>query len=275
VKNLNEYKFYFFRVLLIFAIITLLLCIKTNNKNGVSIDGNVIVYGNSAISGFGDNDISTRLNDIKTQNKYIYDTLEIAYSTTLDKENPSAAISILVKSKTNRWEPLQNGQTLSIDDNYKIMFNTESSAYFYIFQIDSNGKIDWLFPINRLTSFSVGKNPVSPNIWTYIPGQYSAFHLDNNWGVEHIFIIGTKFRWHEIEELIEKACKNSNKKISINKALNLKMRGIAGIRYVESLPDIPMIEKKDYKSKLKDIRQIITGKQGILVYERWFLHVSL
>ena len=42
-------------------------------------------------------------------------------------------------------------------------------GWLYVFQVDSSGKIQWLFPRNDSSAFSCGANPVAPGQLAQIP----------------------------------------------------------------------------------------------------------
>lgn len=204
-------------------------------------------------------------------NSEIQSTLQLAYNAKLQEVAPSAAMVVMVKpgsSPSEHWRPLHDGETLSSADNYRIMFCPETTAYFYVIQIDSRGKLDWLFPTNSATAFSVGKNPAPAGLWTAVPGENTGFHLDENLGLEHLYVIATQSRWYELENALEKACKARAGTAPIQTAFNLKTRGAGGIRMVGSSP------VKNAASEPKNVRRLLTGKDGILVYEKWFQHVT-
>ena len=213
-----------------------------------------------------------RFEDLISQglNRDVQATLQVAYSTKMEGETPSAAITVLTKrgtDPTETWRPLQEGESLSSADNYRIMFCPENRAFFYVVQIDSKGKLDWLFPANSVTGFSVGQNPAPPNMWTAVPGETTGFHLDQNIGMEHLYVIVTSQRWNDFESAIEKAASANAGETSVHTAFKLKTRGAGGVRMVA----VPSIAKGLEASR--DIRRLITGKDGILVYEKWFQHV--
>jgi hypothetical protein len=198
-------------------------------------------------------------------------TLKIAYSTKLKEAAPSAAITAMFQQGSNPsepWRPLSDGETLSSANNYRLMFSPDKTAFFYVFQIDSRGKLDWLFPKNTTTPFSTGTNPVHAGVWTHVPGENAAFHLDDNLGVEHLYVIATESAWTDLEEALRKAGTTSSGALPVQAAFNLKTRGVAGTRFV----DAPLHESTEKVSK--EVRQIITGKEGVLVWEKWFQHVA-
>jgi len=145
----------------------------------------------------------------------------------------------------------------------------EENAYFYIFQIDSTGKLDWLFPQNTYLSHSTGQNPVSAAKWTRVPLSVNqAYYLDENEGVEHFYIVATQTPWPALEEALGKARLSGNPNKPILASFSLQTRGSAGIRPVP-------VELPGAKGQaLPGAQQLIKGEAGALVIERWFRHVK-
>src|SRR5437016_6327248 len=82
----------------------------------------------------------------------------------------------------------------------------ELSGYLYVFQVDSSGKCDWLFPQNESSTNSSGINPVAPGQLLSVPpaGSSNAFYLDANAGIEHIYAVFSATRWPALEEALPK-----------------------------------------------------------------------
>jgi serine/threonine protein kinase len=201
----------------------------------------------------------------------VENALRLAYSAERQEAAPAAAAAIMVQrgaKASASWRPLVEGETMSSADKYRIVFQPEEAAYFYIFQIDNTGKLDWLFPRNRSSPYSLGANPVPAGVWTELPDGGTTFYLDENLGVEHIYIVATHSRWNDLEAALEKASKSRAAKSSIQYAFNLQTRGVGGTRLIDSPPSQRM------ETSPTNVRQLIKGKAGVLVIERWFQHVS-
>jgi serine/threonine protein kinase len=201
----------------------------------------------------------------------VENALRLAYSAERQEAAPAAAAAIMVQrgvKATAPWRPLVEGETMSSADKYRIVFQPEEAAYFYIFQIDNTGKLDWLFPRNSSSPYSMGANPVPAGVWTELPDGGTTFYLDENLGVEHIYIVATHSRWNDLEAALAKASKSRAAKASIQYAFNLQTRGVGGTRLIDSPPS-PRTETSP-----TNVRQLIKGQAGVLVIERWFQHVS-
>lgn len=210
-------------------------------------------------------------NNLKGVNIEIEAALKLAYNAKVDESAPAAAMAVLKQnafSESESWYPLSNGETVSSADNYRIIFQSEKAAYFYIFQIDSRGNLDLLFPFNKNAPYSVGINPVSPEKWIQLPGENEAFHLDENLGIEHIYVVVTNNRWNAFEEVLSKATRSNSLGLPVNKNFGLQIRGIGGKRFIKTdLPANLMISSND-------VKQLLIGKSGVLVKEFWFKHVN-
>jgi hypothetical protein len=206
---------------------------------------------------------------LKGVSKGVENALRVAYTGEIREPAPSAAIGVIVQpggSSSEPWRPLRDSESLSSKHNYRIVFQPDKKAYFYVFQIDSTGKLDWIFPKNSSSPYSSGKNPVPAGLWTQIPGGEEALHLDENLGIEHIYIVATANRWDALEKSLSDGSKT--KAVPVNAPLGLRTRGVGGSRQVT----VAMPAKIDIASK--DIRQMFTGKNGVLVQEKWFQHVA-
>ena len=200
----------------------------------------------------------------------VQDAIRLVYSTPLDEAAPSAAVAVMVqKTEESAWHLLRDGEELPSGANYFFGLHPEENAYFYIFQIDSTGKLDWLFPKNNYLSHSTGQNPAFAAKWTRIPRSVNqAFFLDENLGVEHFYIVATQTPWPALEEALGKARLSGSMNRPILANFSLKTRGSAGTRPVEF--DLPT----NMGETPPRVQQLINGKAGALVIERWFRHVK-
>ena len=209
--------------------------------------------------------------NVKGVSAEVEEALRLAYSAKLQEVAPSAAAAIMVQrgaKAANPWRPLVEGETMSSADKYRVVFQPEEAAFFYVFQVDNSGKLDWLFPRNDSSPYSVGTNPVPASFWAEIPEGDQALYLDENLGVEHIYIVATRSRWVDLETALAKASKSSAAKSSIQYAFNLQTRGVGGTRLLGSSPP------QSTEASSGKVRQLVKGKAGVLVFERWFQHVG-
>jgi len=86
---------------------------------------------------------------------------------------------------------------LKSNDQYRVYIRPVSTKYVYIYQLDSHGNGDWLFPRDE----SYLSNPVTPGEY-YLPHRSQVFVLDDNLGRETISILAADNPVPEIEEII-------------------------------------------------------------------------
>lgn len=152
-----------------------------------------------------------------------------------DRQGESLQVSVdLIKEefRDGRYiaEPVADGQTLTQNDNYKVLFQSQTACYIYIAQLDATGKMDPIFP----SRFSQWKNPVEANILYDIPTQKNWFYLDANVGVETIYFIASRTQRQDIERVFgELEMKNQTlaqqNQVSMKYAYLIN-RGIGGVR---------------------------------------------
>jgi len=102
------------------------------------------------------------------------------------------------------FEPLQDGAELaSSRDEYVIGAKPCTTGYLYVFQVDTTGHVDWLFPRNDACQYSSGTNPVHPGRAIRLPASNGrALTLDRTTGVEHVYFVFSAVRWPELESTL-------------------------------------------------------------------------
>jgi hypothetical protein len=223
--------------------------------------------------------------DIKVPNvtAQTQEVIRMAYTTAVKGENPWAAAAIVVRrggAQKDTWRVLSNREKLSSAGRYFMEIRPQDKpAHFYIFQIDSRGKLDWLFPKNPCVKWSSGRNPVGPGRWTRVPGQRRAFFLDENLGVEHFYIVATRGPWPEFSRALLRACRSGTINRRIQKNLNLATRGSAGAQKAD-VPLRPGLAETmpggriEAASPSVGATRYLQGRQGVLVMEKWLHHVA-
>jgi hypothetical protein len=187
---------------------------------------------------FTDSDYqSEKNNQEQPQEKYDQDQKQTENISQQDSDSKGESLQVnidLIKEefKDGRYiaEPIVDGQTLTQRDNYKVLFQSQTSCYMYIAQLDSTGKMDPIFP----SRFSQWKNPVQANKLYDIPAQKIWFYLDANVGVETIYFIASRTRRQDIESVFgELEMKNQTlvqqNQVSMKYAY-LITRGVGGVR---------------------------------------------
>lgn len=132
-----------------------------------------------------------------------------------------------------------NGSTvLKSNDKYRLYVNPPKPTYVYIYQEDSNGNGSWLFP---RASVDI-KSPLNNND-NWIPSRNASFSLDNNTGIETIYMVASSQRDRKLEDLIFGPVKDPEARDTIT--VIIKMRGVAGSIVDESKHHMYMTEIKN------------------------------
>jgi outer membrane protein OmpA-like peptidoglycan-associated protein len=116
----------------------------------------------------------------------VVNTLKAFQAAAVDKPK----LTVKVKySRAKEERELQDGDTLTQRDNYAIEFTPKTSAYVYIYQVDTMGKMEPLFPNSQ---FSQSSNLVEPGRLYRLPEFGKWLFLDESKGKEHIVVIAQK-----------------------------------------------------------------------------------
>jgi len=90
----------------------------------------------------------------------------------------------------NEFISIQEGALLRSGDRYKIVFQPDKDSYVYVFQLDSSGKLNRLFPMIECQEIILNNiNPVKKGLTYHIPARDGFFELDNNTGEERFYFI--------------------------------------------------------------------------------------
>lgn len=207
---------------------------------------------------------------VKQVNPLIENALEVAYGRRVSgTEAPAAAIQFLVQPggrPAEEWRSIGNGDRLSSGDNYRVFFRPAKTSFVYVFQIDSRGKLDWLYPGNK-SPFSSGSNPTRAGLWTQLPPGKDSFYLDESVGIEHVYVVVTSERWSQLERSLSVAAASGRSQDQITKPFNLRLRGVGGVR--QSVASPVLADQSD------GVVEVLKGRSGVLVNELWFRHVGL
>ena len=175
------------------------------------------------------------------------------------------------------YRPLTDGDPLASQvDRYFIALRPLTDGYLYVFQVDSQGKADWLFPANAWSSSS-GVNPVKSGPTLQIPpGDKESLYLDRNIGIEHLYLVFSATRWPELESALAAPAPPTP---SVPPAYvdspgpqPGRTRGVGGISSDES-PPFERITGGN-REQLKLTGQTFEASGAFLVIERWFRHVG-
>jgi hypothetical protein len=143
-----------------------------------------------------------------------------------------------------------------------------------VFQVDSRGKADWLFPANA-REYSSGGNPVKAGQDVQIPpANKHAFYLDTSTGAEHLYVVFSATRWPALEEALARPGAEERPVppgFVENGRLASANRGVGGV--AEDEPGLPF-ERVTEGQQLTLSADTFEGKGSFLVVERWFRHVA-
>ena len=103
------------------------------------------------------------------------------------------------------------GSLVSKIDEYLVLAHPMAAGYLYVFQVDTAGKVSWLFPRNEAYPLSCGQNPVPASAWIQIPSQEAdqVLYLDERGGVEHVYGVFSATPWTALETALAKASRES------------------------------------------------------------------
>lgn len=116
----------------------------------------------------------------------VINTLKAFDAAAVDKPKLSVKIKY---SRAKEERELRDGDTLTQRDNYAIEFTPKTSAHVYIYQVDTMGKAELLFPNSQ---FSQSSNQVEPGRLYRLPELGKWLYLDDSKGKEHIVVIAQK-----------------------------------------------------------------------------------
>jgi len=204
-------------------------------------------------------------------------------------ERPRLQFEILAKPQgTASFRILNDGDTLASGvDDYLIVARPLSAGWLYVFQVDTSGKVDWLFPKNPASQFSNGSNPVEAGKISQLPSAESnrVLYLDNTAGIEHIYAIFCAARWKDLEEALAKppsllsATRSTTLTAALQAPLRLGLRGVGGTHVdttttevVNSVPLEGVYQGKAFKLPFSGV--VLESSGSFLCAERWFKHVN-
>ena len=227
------------------------------------------------------------------------DILEVAYTglppaAPLQAERPTLQIEILARREgQTAFSRLKDGDTLaSRKDDYFVALRPLSAGFLYVFQVDSTGKKEWLFPENETCSYSSGCNPVRPDEILQVPSAESdrVLFLDDTAGVEHIYTVFSATGWPDLEDALSGPVESPAPPpatgpgarlpvMTVRSPNGLLGRGVGGARVQTSTGQIAksfLVQRtdRDQTCSLPISTQPLQASGRLLVIERWFKHVN-
>jgi hypothetical protein len=176
------------------------------------------------------------------------------------------------------YRPLIDGDPLASQvDRYWVGIRPQADGFLYVFQVDSQGRADWLFPANRLAASS-GSNPVKASDVIQIPpAEKTAFYLDTHTGAEHLYVVFSATRWPALEEALARpalpAAAVPPAFAVADRPLVGATRGVGGVTADEPPPPFERVTEGG-RERLTLAARTFEGGGPVLVVERWFRHVA-
>jgi len=156
---------------------------------------------------------------------------------------------------------------LSSSEAYKLIFSTTQTTYVYIYQKDSSGNFDQLFP------YGVNGNPTRVGETYFAPNKTEWFHLDNNRGNERIYLITTKKADKALEKQYKrvKTARDSNNysqlrktQKKLDKMLNSRVFASRGVGGTVSFNEQGLFSWNEYGQWFNTPRKRLEIKGGIV-----------
>ncbi|MBI4657795.1 MAG: protein kinase [Verrucomicrobia bacterium] len=220
------------------------------------------------------------------------DVLKIAYAS----QPPSAPANavrpqlqfelVAARQGASGFTPVQDGDSLRSEaDDYGIVARALSAGWLYVFQVDSSGNKEWLFPQNPSSAHSSGSNPLADGQMIQIPSTNleRALFLDRNTGVEHVYAVFSGARWPELENALAKpnrAPEQSGPTLlarRVEQPNGLLMRGVGGTRTNAAAIDLSGALGRLHPSQGQSLNvasPVMEATRSFLVLERWFRHTD-
>ena len=162
---------------------------------------------------------------------------------------------------------VKDGELLTPADNYKLQLGCSIECYVYIAQLDSTGKMQPIAPNQTLGIV----NPIVANQIYSLPNGNDWFYLDDQTGVETIYVIVSKTARPDIDLIFEKITA-ANKLLVQKEELKIEeplllTRGIGGVRAgSKATVEFQNGGQGDY------ISTVLQSIDADLVLTRWFQH---
>lgn len=163
---------------------------------------------------------------------------QLAHATAATPGRPASVMELQfqihgLREGDSQWTALSHGDALASGEAYFLHVQPRTDGHLYVFQQDSTGKLEWLFPQNSTSTNSFGENPVRAETLVSLPPEPNlAYVLDDNTGSEHFFAVLSGARWIELERALESgrgAMDNVPLSDDASQMLAARSKGIAGV----------------------------------------------
>jgi len=195
--------------------------------------------------------------------------LETAYNQKFSGVMPQLQIiPAFTRDDGKAWQTLTDGSALASKDAYRLNIRLDHDCFVYVWQVDSQGKIFWLYPQNPTCDFSSGSNHSLASRGVQLPpGSSDGFELDDTVGIEHLYVAASPTRWENLEKQLQQMANKMVTKGKVTEPFAMKTRGVKGIRRLPT-------GDNDAESSDNDTSLWIEGQDGAVVQEIWFRHVQ-
>ncbi|HXJ58686.1 MAG TPA: serine/threonine-protein kinase [Verrucomicrobiae bacterium] len=170
---------------------------------------------------------------------------------------------------------LRDGESVvSEQEPYRLLGQALTPGWLYLFQIDSSGHAQWIFPQNNSCLHSSGANPVAAGRFLSVPSGPvgDAFYLDRVTGVEHVYAVFTAAPWPALEEQLLRAStaftNQTQGRTRVSQPNGLRTRGIGGTLKTA------LVATQASPAPLLQDSPLLRSQGSFLVLERWFRHVE-
>ena len=166
--------------------------------------------------------------------------------------------------------PVRDGDALTSADNYKVLIGCDRPCHAYVAQLDATGRLDPILP-SPLVDVT---NPLPAGRVSAVPGGSEWLYLDENLGVEQIYVIVSETPRPDIERVFERVARANAglvqlEKISLASADRMPLtRGLAGVRPGEAVA----VEKSDGENA-RYVATLLEAADDEIVLTRWFNHL--
>jgi hypothetical protein len=177
-------------------------------------------------------------------------------------------VKVVSVGGSRQAQSVADGETLTQQDNYKVMFQCNLPCYVYIAQMDSTGKLNPIFP----SEYASGTNPVRASASYSVPEGKEWFYLDQNVGVETIYVMASRERRNDLEDILGHF-ESSNQtlvpqqQVQMNQYYTLK-RGIGGVRQGGATQTVQYQDG----TQGQYAATVFSSMQAEFVATRWFYH---
>jgi len=192
-------------------------------------------------------------------------------------QRPAMACWITKVGVNGNCAPIRDGDKVSKQDKYVLCAMPGTVGHLYIFQIDSWGKVDWVFPRNDACNLSSGANPVAAGGFIQTPeNRKKAYVLDNHVGMEHVYFVFSSKPCRELEKVLTNCAKEFD---PAGHASAIEVGCVFGSKDIEIYR--PTVFPDDARTACGDkpgeprpkVAEAVAGG-SFMVIERWFNHVD-